>query len=56
MTSDQIKADWHNNEGYWLKEIAHQLAVMNERSADPKNPPRVALCSEDVIPVRVMPE
>ena len=36
MTSEQIKAIpvtdiWGRHEAYWLREIAYQLAVMNER-------------------------
>jgi len=31
MTSEEIKAEFGVIPAYWLKEIAYQLAVMNER-------------------------
>ncbi len=62
MTSEQINAEGPHSIDpvvmdlvMWLKEIAYQLAVMNERLASDKTAIQVALCAtNDDIPVRIM--
>jgi hypothetical protein len=62
VTSEEIKqhstpkgeSQYNRDDWYWLKEIAYQLAVMNERNADDKKGLNVILCaSNDSIPVTI---
>lgn len=66
MTSEQIVQDSSNADVYgpsyagfvacakWLQEIAYQLAVMNERNADPSKALNVGLCqTNDIIPIAI---